>query len=152
MARYSWFRRLGAARHGRGLAQECLGAGRRGHRNLLLGATTAVNHALTTQREYPVQSLLLFDVAGISVLTNHALFDAVSHQIPRIMRGQDRVSIAALRSGYYPSTWTPLVFVPDSPLAIAVSAEEVDALKSLWKITARSRLSPQLTTKSLSRG
>lgn len=100
---------------------------------VLLGATTAANRALTTQREYPVQSLLLFDVAGISVLTDHAVFDAVSHQIPRIMRGQDRVSIAALRSGYYPSTWTPLVFVPDSPLAIAVSAEEVDALKSLWK-------------------
>lgn len=100
---------------------------------VLLGATAAVNRALTTQREYPVQSLLLFDVAGISVLTNHAVFDAVSHQIPGIMRGQDRVSIAALRSGYYPSTWTPLVFASDSPLAVAMSAEEVDALKSLWK-------------------
>lgn len=100
---------------------------------VLLGATAAVNHALTSQREYPVQSLLLFDVAGISVLTNHAAFDAVSHQIPGIMRGQDRVSIAALRSSYYPSTWTPLVFASDSPLAVAASAEEVDALKSLWK-------------------
>jgi hypothetical protein len=100
---------------------------------VLLGATTAVNSALTTQREHPVQSLLLFDVAGIAVLTDHALFDPVAHRIPRIVRDQDSVAIAALRSGYYPSTWTPLVFVPDSPLAIAVSDEEVDELKSLWR-------------------
>jgi hypothetical protein len=100
---------------------------------VLLGATTWVNRALTTQREYPVQSLLLFDVAGISVLTDRSVFDAVAHRIPQLVRGQDAVSIAALRASYYPSTWTPLVFVADSPLAVATSAAEVKELESLWR-------------------
>lgn len=101
---------------------------------VLLGVTTWVNSALTTQREYPLQSLLLFDIAGISVLTARAdLFDGSASRLPEVMRGRRSVSIEALRASYYPSTWTPLVFVSGSPLAVTASETEVEELASLWK-------------------
>ncbi len=96
-------------------------------------ASVGVNRALTTYREYPSQSIMIFDIAGISILSNRSDFlDGASATIPNIVRGRDKVELAALRAAYYPSTWNPLVFVDGCPLARTWSAPQVDALTAIW--------------------
>jgi hypothetical protein len=99
-----------------------------------LGIMSAgINRALTTYREYPSQSILIFDLAGISALSNRSDFlDGASATIPDVVRGRNTVEVASLRAAYFPSTWNPLVFVDGCPLAVTQSASQVDALAALW--------------------
>ena len=100
---------------------------------VLIAVSTGVNRTLTVHREYPLQSILIFDVAGISVSANRSDFlDGASASIPDVVRGRNTVEIAALRAAYFPSTWTPLVFTGGSPLAVTRSASQVDALAAIW--------------------
>ncbi len=99
----------------------------------LSAMSAGVNRMLTGHREYPLQSILIFDIAGVSVSGNRPDFlDGVSASIPDVVRGRNTVEIAALRAAYFPSTWTPLVFVDGSPLAVTRSGSQVDALAAIW--------------------
>lgn len=101
---------------------------------ILMVAAGALNRALTNKREFPVQSILIYDLAGVAVRTGRTdLLQVAADQIPDVLRGQPGVSIEALRSHYYPSTWTPLAFVEGSPLAVTASAAQVQALTALWR-------------------
>ena len=96
-------------------------------------ASVGINRALTTYREYPSQSIMVFDLAGISILSNRSDFlDGASAAIPDVVRGRDKVDAAALRAAYFPSTWNALVFADGSPLARTWSAPQVDALTAIW--------------------
>lgn len=100
----------------------------------LMAAASAVNRALTARHEHPVQSILIYDLAGVAVLSGRTdLFDAAAGRLPDVLRGRPAVEIQALRAHYYPSTWTPLVFVEGSPLAVTASAAQVDALAVQWR-------------------
>ena len=101
---------------------------------IVLSAVSAgVNRTLTVHREYPLQSILIFDVAGVSVASNRSDFlGGASATIPDVVRGRSTVEVATLRAAYFPSTWTPLVFVEGSPLAVSRSASQVDALAAIW--------------------
>jgi hypothetical protein len=100
----------------------------------LSAMSAGVNRALTVHREYPLQSILIFDIAGISVSANRPDFlDAASASIPDVVRGRSTVEITDLRAAYFPSTWTPLVFVDGSPLAVTRSGSQVDALAAIWR-------------------
>lgn len=71
--------------------------------------------------------------AGISVSANRPDFlEGASAAIPDVVRGRSTVEITALRAAYFPSTWTPLVFVDDSPLAVTGSGSQVNALAAIW--------------------
>jgi len=101
---------------------------------IVLSAVSAgVNRTLTVHREYPLQSILIFDIAGVSVSSNRPDFlDGASATISDVVRGRSSVDVATLRAAYFPSTWTPLVFVEGSPLAVTRSASQVDALAAIW--------------------
>ncbi len=99
----------------------------------LVGVGAGINRSLTTRNEFPIQSILIFDIAGVSVLTGRTDFlDTASRKLPEVLRGQRSVPIEALRSSYYPSTWTPLVWLDGSPLAVSTSRAEVDELAAVW--------------------
>ncbi len=99
----------------------------------LLLVSAGINRALTSERLYPLQSIFIFDVVGISVATHRTdLLEDRAAAIPDVLRGRTKVDLAALRDAYFPSTWTPLVFVDKSPLAVTRSAAQVDALAAIW--------------------
>jgi len=100
----------------------------------LLGiASESLNRTLASYREFPIQSILIFDVAGVSVRTNRADFvDSAAATFPDVVRKQKAIGLSALRAAYFPSTWTPLVFAGDSPMAVTRSPEQVAALRSTW--------------------
>ncbi|MBK6739446.1 MAG: hypothetical protein IPG64_17145 [Haliea sp.] len=100
---------------------------------LLLLVSSGLNRVLTVHHQHPLQSILIFDIAGVSTLSGRADFlNDASESIPDVMRQQRSVELSALQAAYYPSTWTPLVFETDSPLAITDSAIQVEHLAAIW--------------------
>ncbi|MGD9945586.1 MAG: hypothetical protein AB7L76_09205 [Burkholderiaceae bacterium] len=100
----------------------------------LLAAASTVNRALTVRQMFPVQSIFLFDLAGIVVRTGRVeLLAGQPSEIAGVLRGRETVPVDALRVHYYPSTWTPLVFVDGSPLSVTTDGAQVDALGRRWR-------------------
>lgn len=99
----------------------------------LAAAAAGINRSLTDYHQFPQQSLFIFDLAGVAVRSGRTdLLDATAGRLPTVLRGRDSIPLEVLRAHYTPSTWTPLVFIADSPLAMTDSATEVDALATAW--------------------
>jgi hypothetical protein len=100
---------------------------------LLLMLSIGINESLTDSRQYPSQSIQIFDIAGVSVLSENAdCLEAVKESIPGLLRNQESVALADLQSAYYPSTWTPLVFEQASPFSVTDSEEQINQLYPIW--------------------
>lgn len=96
-------------------------------------ASAAVNRSLTSDRSYPIQSIVLFDVVGVSLTSGRTDFlDDAAPQLREVTRGRSTIDALALRKAYYPSSWTALVFELGAPLSTTTSPAEVDTLISVW--------------------
>jgi hypothetical protein len=93
---------------------------------LVASATVGVFNRFVAhaERDFPIQTTFIHDLAGISVQTDHALIPSYAD------RGFD---LPVVRQRYTPRSGDPLMFYPGEPaLQITYDKRQAEELKNLW--------------------